>query len=111
MSATSVMDGDAMNPSASSEQFAYQTPNLDGLMSEAEFCKRIKICRASLFKLRKARLIGFVTKGKRIFYDNQSYQDYLANCTKRVEPMNGSPVTSAVAPRRSSRRGIRRRNG
>jgi len=47
MSATSVMAGDAINPSVSSEQFAYQAPNLDGLMTEAEFCKKIKICRAS----------------------------------------------------------------
>ena len=111
MSATSVMAGDAINPSVSSEQFAYQAPNLDGLMTEAEFCKKIKICRASLFKLRKAGLIGFVTKGKRIFYDNRSYEDYLSNCTKRIEPVNGSPVASAAMPRRSSRRGIRRRNG
>lgn len=111
MSATSMRAGGAINSSVAGEQFTYQAPNLDGLMSEAEFCKRIKICRASLFKLRKAGLIGFVTKGKRIFYDNQSYQDYLANCTKRVEPVNGSPATSAVIPRRSSRRGIRRRNG
>lgn len=80
MSAANMTANNSVEHLVISEQIASPVSIFDGLLNEVEFCKKIKICRASLFKLRKAGLVGFVMKGRRIFYDAQSYQDYLANC-------------------------------
>jgi hypothetical protein len=76
-----------------------------GLMDEKQFLKRINRCRASLHQLKKKGLVSYLKSGRRTLYDEQSYQDFLNNCTMRIVASN-APKTRVIG--RSSRRGLRR---
>jgi hypothetical protein len=83
----------------------------NGLMDEKQFLKRISRCRASLHQMKRNGLISFLKSGRRTLYDEQSYQDFLSNCTKRIPAIE---ITRVKATTRSVRRPIgrvsRRRN-
>lgn len=83
----------------------------NGLMDERSFLKRIGRCRASLHQMKKKGLISYLKSGRRTFYDEQSYKDYLDNCTKRVTAISGASASVGTrAVRRNARLGSRRRN-
>jgi hypothetical protein len=83
----------------------------NGLMDEKRFLQRIGIRRAYLHILKRKGLISYLKAGRRTFYDEQSYKDYLNNCTKRVTGLIGSSAPVGSRPvRRRVRSGSRRRN-
>jgi hypothetical protein len=77
-----------------------------GLMDEKQFLKRIGRCRASLHQMKRNGLISFLKSGRRTLYDEQSYQDFLSNCTKRIPSID---ITRIKATTRSLRRPLGRR--
>ena len=86
------------------------TKSETGLMDERRFLKRINRCRASLHQLKKKGLISYLKSGRRTLYDEQSYQDFLDNCTMRVVASN-APKKRVIgrSSRRRLRRGVQRR--
>lgn len=101
------MSADSATLSIASEQSILE----NGLMDEKRFLQRIGIRRAYLHKLKKKGLISYLKAGRRTFYDEQSYKDYLNNCTKRITAISGSSAPVSRRPaRRSLKLGSRRRN-
>lgn len=80
----------------------------DALMDEKSFLQRIGIRRAYLHRLKKKGMISYLKVGRRCLYDEQSYRDFLNNCTRRISVANVSKVITAISPHRRTKRGSRR---
>lgn len=58
---------------------------MEELLTEQEFLRLIKISRATLNKYKSKRLITHYKVGRRVLYDEKSFQDFKNNCAQRVE--------------------------